>query len=159
MTVLRFLFLLLFFNLSANFLWAQGNGPEPKNKFEELFIWKVSDELKLPTSEEKKFSDILRELNKKKSELSKKQDEMINQMAGKKIVDPKVSLGKYKKVLDDYNQLQTREFEELKKILGDERMAKYLVIKRDLTNKVKSLLIEKGEKKEAELPAPKVIEE
>ncbi len=41
-----------------------------KNQIEDIFIWKISDELQLSAKQEKQFDDIHRSLNKKKSELS-----------------------------------------------------------------------------------------
>jgi hypothetical protein len=152
-----FTFLLVFVGVSVAVpLWAQ----EKKNKIEELFIWKISDELKLSPKEEKSFSDLFTELSKKKSEITHEQDDLLNKLAAA-ATDKERShlLAEYRKQVLDANKIQLREFDELKKILGPERLGKYFHVKRDLTNKVKSLLTEKGEKKESDLPPPKVIEE
>lgn len=131
-----------------------------KNKIEELFIWKISDELRLSTKEEKTFTDLFRELNQKKMDIGHHQDEMITRLSlATKEKDRNQLLAEYRQQLAEYNKIQTREFDELKKLLGPERVAKYLFVKRELTNKVKTLLAEKSEKKESELPPPKVIEE
>jgi len=45
-----------------------------KNQIEDIFIWKMSDELKLSAAEEKQFSEIYRKLNQKKSNL---QNELV----------------------------------------------------------------------------------
>ena len=131
-----------------------------KNKIEELFIWKISDELRLSTKEEKNFTDLFRDLNQKKMDIGHHQDEMITRLSlATKEKDRNQLLAEYRQQLAEYNKIQTREFDELKKLLGPERVAKYLFVKRELTNKVKTLLAEKSEKKESELPPPKVIEE
>ncbi len=131
-----------------------------RNKIEELFIWKISDELKLSIKEEKKFSDLFRDLNQKKMSLGQQQDEMISLMAIKTNDKERLKfLNQYRLQLVEYSKIQIREFDELKKILGPERFAKYLNVKRELTNKVKILLTEKSEKKNSDLPPPKVIEE
>ncbi len=139
---------------------VQAQPKSEKSKIEELFIWKISDELKLSTKEEKSFSDLFRDLNQKKMILGHSQDETINQLASvTKDKDRTRFLGDYRKQMQEYDKIQVREFDEMKKLLGPERLAKYIAIKRDLTNKVKTLLTEKSEKKETELPPPKVIEE
>ena len=131
-----------------------------KNKIEELFIWKISDELRLSTKEEKSFTDLFRELSQKKMALGHSQDETITRLAATtKDKERNQLLTDYRQQMTEYNKIQTREFDEIKKLLGPERLAKYLSVKRELTNKVKTLLTEKSEKKEADLPPPKVIEE
>lgn len=130
------------------------------NKIEELFIWKISDELKLSTKEEKSFADLFRDLNRKKSNLAHLQDETLTKLSvSTKEKDRTAGLSDYRKQILEYDKIQLREFDDMKKILGPERLSKYLSVKRDLTNKVKSLLTEKTEKKDSELPVPKVIEE
>jgi hypothetical protein len=132
---------------------------EKPNKMEALFIWKISDELKLSTTEEKKFSDFFHDLNQKKADLLKEQDEAINRLAKEAQKAQKDILKGYRRLIEDYNKMQLSEFDGVKKMLGDEKLAKYLQIKRDLTNKVKNLLSEKTDKKDSHLPPPKVIEE
>ena len=58
----------LLFTLSAT---AQVAPDSRKSYLEDIFIWKVSDELKLSVREEKKFQEIQKDLNKKKSNLNK----------------------------------------------------------------------------------------
>jgi hypothetical protein len=130
-----------------------------ENKIEELFIWKISDELKLSIPEERKFSELFRTLSKKKSDLAKEQDEIVTRLAKAHEKNQKDFLKRYREILVEANKLPTVEFDEVKKLLGEDRVGKYLQVKRDLTNKVKNLLSEKTEKKESELPPPKVIEE
>ncbi len=131
-----------------------------KNKIEELFIWKISDELRLSTKEEKSFADLFRELSQKKMTIGHNQDDLITRLAATpKEKERNQLLAEYRQKLTDYNKIQTSEFDEMKKILGPERLAKYLSVKKELTNKVKTLLTEKSEKKDSDLPPPKVIEE
>ncbi len=129
------------------------------NKIEDLFIWKISDELKLSTSEEKKFGEIFKKLNKKKSDLVHEHDDIMARLAKVEGKDLKDVLKKYRDNLAETNKIPMQEFDEIKKLFGEDRIAKYLQVKRDLTNKVKNLLTEKTERKESELPPPKVIEE
>lgn len=129
-----------------------------KSHLEDIFIWKMSDELKLTANEEKKFTEIHRSLNKKKSELNKKIQESI---AGLKEKDGEQALKAYKKLIQDYNQLSITEFESIKGLLGAKKFISYLKIKNELTSKVKSILIGErladNNRKEKALPPPKVI--
>ena len=43
-----------------------------KSHLEDIFIWKMSDELKLTAKQEREFTEINKLLNKKKSELNRK---------------------------------------------------------------------------------------
>ncbi len=136
---------------------------EKKNQFEELFIWKTSEELKLTTQEEKKFTDIIKNLNKKKSDLSLALHESVDKMALVKTAKQRSDeLAKYRKNLTNYNRIAEEEFDGLRVLLGGDRLVQYLKIKQDLTGRIKSLLANPeapklNEKKS--LPAPKVIVE
>ncbi|KHD89844.1 MAG: hypothetical protein OM95_01940 [Bdellovibrio sp. ArHS] len=134
---------------------------EKRNQLEELLIWKMSDELKLTPVEEKKFTDLVKELNRKKSDLNHEMQLSIEKM--QKATTTKVKedeLSKYRKNLQSYGRIGEEEFDKLKPLLGAERLVQYLVIKLDLTNRIKSMLTNpeagKGGKP---LPSPKLIEE
>ena len=52
--------------------YALTNEAELKKTYlEDIFIWKMSDELKLTAQEERQFTEINKMLNKKKSEINK----------------------------------------------------------------------------------------
>ena len=137
-----------------------------KTYLEDIFIWRISDELKLSAQDEKKFTEIQKNLNKKKAELNKKIQEATLVIADNSKNSTKqieASLNAYRKLLAEYNQLSLNEFDSLKKLLGSKKFSEYLQIKAELTSKVKSLLIGDKDKKEeapaTNLPAPKVIVE
>jgi hypothetical protein len=50
------------------------------------------------------------------------------------------SIESYRAKLSDYNGVQLEEVKRMRKILGDKRFAKYLVLKRDLNQKIKNML-------------------
>lgn len=132
-----------------------------KTHLEDIFIWKMADELKLTAREERKFTDINKMLNKKKSELNRKIHSSIQNL---KENDGEPVLKKHKKLIQEYNQLNVSEFELIKTLLGSKKFISYLKIKHELTTKVKSILIgekgnEKEEAKKKDLPPPKVIVE
>lgn len=132
-----------------------------KTHLEDIFIWKMSDELKLTAQEEKQFTEINKSLNKKKSEINKKIQDYVQNL---KETDSELTLKNYKKLIQEYNQITISEFDSIKKLLGTKKFINYLKIKNELTSKVKSILVgeknaEKDEKKSKQLPPPKVIVE
>lgn len=145
---------------------AAADVSEPKrNQLEELFIWKLSDELKLGPAEEKKFSDLVRHLNQKKLKDTQKIEQVTKDLLSAKSDKEKETVFKeLKKAYHEYNQLSLTELEEMKKLLGIQRLSNYLSVKQELTTKVKSLLIQKTDDPDKKdnrknLPPPKVIEE
>nr|BFD58522.1 hypothetical protein CKG001_06290 [Bdellovibrio sp. CKG001] len=155
------LFLLSIFCLNSAFSVA-AHAAEKRNQLEELLIWKLSDELKLNTAEEKKFSDIVREINKKKAQFNQELQvsvERMNKAATAKAKEEELT--SYRKSLQSYGRMSEEEFDKLKTLLGPERMVQYLQIKQDLTNRIKTMLTnpEGNPKATKPLPAPKLIEE
>jgi len=162
-----------FLSLFISTAWAAADIPSAstssmaapkKNQLEELFIWKLSDELRLGPAEEKKFAELVRGLNQKKLSGSQKIEEKTKALSSAKTdKDRESSLRALRKAHQDYNQLSVTELDEMKKLLGLERLVSYLEIKQELTAKVKSLLIQKDPNKETsekkELPPPQIIEE
>lgn len=135
---------------------------EKRNQLEELLIWKMSDELKLNPVEEKKFTEIVKSLNTKKAELNQNLQSSIDKMS--KASSSKLKeeeLARYRKVLQNYSRVAEEEFDRLKPLLGAERMTQYLVIKQDLTNRIKTMLAnpDSNSKGSKTLPQPKLIEE
>lgn len=145
---------LLFFSISA---YSFNNEVEIKKTYlEDIFIWKMSDELKLTVNEEKQFTEINKSLNKKKAEINKKIQHSIQSLNED---DSERALANYKKLIHEYNQLSINEFESIKKLLGRRKFINYLKIKSELTTKVKSFLIgeKSADRDEKKLPPPKVI--
>lgn len=134
-----------------------------KNSVEDIFIWKVSDELKLSAAEEKKFADIHRDLNKQKlqfaTQLQKlsfqsKENPQLPQSQASNIIK------NYKNTLIAYNDLSLQELDKMKALLGDKKFLDYLAIKQDINLKLKSLVLgEEPKAKPAKLPPPQIIEE
>lgn len=135
---------------------------EKRNQLEELLIWKMSDELKLNPMEEKKFTEIVKSLNTKKTELNQNLQSSVDKMSKSSSAKHKEEeLNRYRKILQNYSRMAEEEFDRLKPLLGAERMAQYLVIKQDLTNRIKTMLAnpEANGKGSKPLPQPKLIEE
>jgi hypothetical protein len=106
-----------------------GANPPPgtekaKSRLEELFLWKISDTLGLTNDE------ASQELDRLMTDMEKPVDQ-------KKLSQ---SLEDYNKSLASYNNVQLEEAKSMRKILGDKRFAQYLILKRDLNQKLKNML-------------------
>lgn len=152
---------MLLFILSFSVFAQAASEPEAKKTYiEDIFIWRMSDELKLTADEEKKFTTIHKDLNRRKSELNKDIQESTQTLS-----EPSESKVKQlRQAIKNYNQISLDEFDAMKKLLGLKRFASYLQIKSELTSKVKQLLSgEKNSEKDkkdgsnAQLPPPQVI--
>lgn len=171
MVVGYFLSLLIFWPLVSFADESAGMGLKSlgtkKNSVEDLFIWKVSDELKLSAQEEKKFSEIHRNLNKRKSELSLALEKLsFERQKNASLTKAQINqtLKSYKSTLIEYNKLSVTEFEQMKKLLGESKFLDYLALKQDITAKLKLLVLGSDKKSESSsesktLPPPQVIEE
>jgi len=121
----------------------------------------MSEELKLNPVEEKRFTETVKALNQKKSDLNKDLQDSLAAMSKAETDKQKADqLKSYKKTLHAYNQLSEEEVEKVQGMLGVARTVQYLQIKQDLTNRIKTMLISPdANKAKPALPAPKVIEE
>lgn len=131
------------------------------HKFEDLFIWKVSDELKLSVSEEKTFSDLVRGLNQKRQDLNDAMQGTLKKLKDAKTkVEQTKLIGQYRNQMKQHSQIGIDEIDQIKKILGPEKTAQYLVLKNDLMTQLRSRLAKpESEKDKPELKAPQLIEE
>lgn len=150
----------MFFVMALSFWIGTPVPVQAANRLEELILWKVSDELRLSPAEEKSFNQIWHDLNEKKATLSKEL-EFASQDLGK-AADEKsraAAFRRLQKTQAALGQLPVQELERLKPVLGLQRLGRYLEVKQDLANKVKTLLSEKSEKKAKDLPPPRILEE
>jgi hypothetical protein len=129
-------------------------------KFEDLFIWKISDELKLTQKEESVVSEIIKDTNKKKQQsnaeleaLYKKLNEETSE-SGKKSAFNKIR-ALHKAQLN----ITLEELDRLNKGVGLKRLGQYLEVKRDLSEKIKNVWSQTEKKGDKVLPPPKIIEE
>jgi hypothetical protein len=179
------IFVLILLVASAALAEHPPTSPEQgRSRLLELFIWKTSEELKLPTDVENKFGEIVRHLNEKRKANGERMEKAIVRLdqltqsqstteastsptPGATKPDAKVldaALTEYRKALQEYQKLQTDELTQLKAILPPDKLARYLVVKNELTEKLKTFLSKPNEapatdKNGKPLAAPKVIEE
>lgn len=157
--------------LSALFITpAHGQKDSRKSYLEDIFIWKMTDELKLSVAEEKKFSSIQKDLNKRKVELNKDIQtsiESLTQNPKESDIQLNKMLNQHGTFLKKYSTLGLEEFIQMRQLLGTKRTVEYLRIKSELNNKMKSLLAGESEVKKSPdgsnqdsvtpLPPPQVI--
>lgn len=125
-----------------------------------LFIWKASEALKLPPEQEQKFTQVVHELNARKKQMSQKMDEAIKGLdAAKTKAESEKALKSYRDALKNYNSVSIDELDRMKPLLGVEKLARYLVVKSELSQQLKALL--SGDKAPEKTPTstPKIIEE
>ena len=90
----------LFFSIQS---FSSNNEAEiKKTHLEDIFIWKMSDELKLTAQEERQFTDINKQLNRKKSELNRKIQASVQSLSE---ADSDSALKKHKKLIQEYNDI------------------------------------------------------
>jgi hypothetical protein len=211
----RFPFLLIILLTSTLAFAANPSAPnhsaptpeQGRSRLLELFIWKTSEELKLPTDVEAKFDEIIRSLNERRKANNERMEKAIARLneltrvpealqtpaaetspsegaavtstpapaplaakplTSKPSKEVDAALSEYKKALQEFQKLQTDELTQLKAILTPEKLAKYLVVKNELTEKLKTFLSKPNEpaaspapgtKEPKPLGTPKVIEE
>jgi hypothetical protein len=143
------------------------------HKFEDLFIWKVSDELRLSESEEKKFGDFIHDMSRKKTLLNSEIQKMLEKLSiGEEAngttkaqgASPLKKLNEYRNQIKKLNALNIEEIDQIKKILGAKKAVRYFVLKNELANQFKARLVNPDldsdtAKSKTALPTPKLIEE
>ena len=69
-------------------------------------------------------------------------DSSIQKMKSQKGKELQKSLQSYKESLKKYSQISILEVQKLEEILGEKKLAKYLLLKSELSEKVKKILSE-----------------
>ena len=110
-------------------------------RLEELFIWKASEELKLPPLQEQKFTDIIHKLGVRKRNAAEILNRVSRELDSVKTkLEAEHSLKRYHEALKEYQAIQLAEFDQLKSLFGAEKLARYIVVKTELSEKLKTLL-------------------
>jgi hypothetical protein len=113
----------------------------PSSKFEEVVIWKLSEDLKLNAQTEEDFASALRELNKKKQSALQNVDTVLKKMESAKNDDEsKRLLSDYEKALNSYHQVSRDETSTLAKILKPQDLVHYLALKNQIAEKLQKKL-------------------
>lgn len=141
--------------------WPVLVAADANNKVEELFIWKISEELKLNPAEEKQFSENFKNLNQRKLVLNTEIQAQVQNATGLKTEKQhKEFLENYKKNLGKMHRISQDEISSMSKIFGIPRTVQYLQVKQELSSKVKTLLTQPSDvkiKDKKSYPNPKLI--
>ena len=115
-----------------------------ENRLNELMLWRLSDELGLKPQDELQLKKILRKYQDQRKNalvqqeiLFSKMGDAIKEKAPKKC--PECLVG-YEKTILSVSEANSREFKELKKLLGTDKMQKFLVIRSQMTRDVRDAL-------------------
>lgn len=111
-----------------------------RRRLEELFIWKMSEELKLSVETETPFAEAIRALNREKSAVNQELARALHEI--EKANSPKereAALKKYEKAWRQYGELPIKEINRMRPILGVEKLGQYLVGKSLMAEKLKAL--------------------
>lgn len=112
-----------------------------RQRIEELFIWKASEELKLGAAEEAKFTTVIRSYNTRRRAANLKMDEALSALANAKTKpEAEKALVAHRAALRGIQMLQTGEVDQLKPLLGAQKLAQYLTVKNTILEKLKTLL-------------------
>ena len=129
-------------------------------KFEDLFIWKISDELKLTPQDEAAVSTIIKESNRKKTANNLELESLYKKLKDDSTDNSRKStFAKIKESHKMHLTVTLEELDRLNKSIGLKRLGQYLELKRDLTEKIKGIWTQTEKKASGTLPPPKVIEE
>lgn len=147
--------------LILSFSLSLGSTPDPQlKKFEDLFIWKISDELKLNQKEETEVAEIIRDTNKKKLSSNNEIEALYKKLKDDSSEENrKVTYQKIREAHKIQMAVNLEELDRLKKSIGLKKLSHYLEVKRDLTEKIKNIWTQSEKKSGKDLPPPKVIEE
>lgn len=112
-----------------------------RSRLEELFIWKASEELKLPPQDETKFTEIIKALNVSRRAAGDEMDAAYKDLdAAKTKAEAEKAVARHRAALKQVQAVQTAELDKLKPLLGPEKLARYLVVKNTLLEKLKTML-------------------
>jgi hypothetical protein len=124
---------------------------EKKSKIDQLFLWKISEELKLSIKEEKLLSEILDDINSRHKKNSEEIQNLIANL-GKESSNLELTknntkaLKNYLSLLSTQSKITQDEVQNIQKKLGAEKAARYLVLKNDFNSQVKNMLLQKNSK-------------
>ncbi|MEQ1877361.1 MAG: hypothetical protein ABL958_12015 [Bdellovibrionia bacterium] len=141
---------------------ASFSANKSKSRLEDLFVWRVSDTLSLTPDVEAKFSTEFKRLSEKKAKLGKDIDDVLADIEkSKDQAKVDTQLKTYKEKLTEQSRISLEEVESFEKLFGKQKFAQYLVLKRDLTQKLKDFVStpSKDSSGSKNLSNPKIIQD
>jgi len=138
-----------------------------RNRLEQLFIWRVSDRLGFTPDEESRFATEYKKLTEDRAAALHKLDDIVNRMSAAK--DDKKAKAKLFSEWEEANKksvkVQENEIPALKKILTQDQLVEYVLLKREMFHKFKDALSTSkttsvaGQQDKQKLKEPEVIQE
>ncbi len=111
-----------------------------RRRLEELFIWKMSEELKLSVETETPFAEAIRALNREKASVNQELSRTLLAIEkAKSAKEREAALKSYEKAWRQYGELPLKEISRMRPILGPEKLGQYLVGKSLMAEKLKAL--------------------
>jgi hypothetical protein len=121
-----------------------------RSRLEQLFIWRVSDRLHLSPEEEAKFSAEYKKLSEQRTQASAKMETILTKLGSEKSKSAKVKLlADYESVFKRYTEIQQDEMAAMKKLFDTDRLADYVLLKRDMRHRFRDVLAKNGEEANA----------
>lgn len=114
-----------------------------ENRLNELMLWRLSDELSLKPQDEQQLKSILSKYQDQRKNALTQQEELIGKMSAAVTTPAKACndcLSAYEKTVLSVADANTKEFKELKALLGPEKTQKFLVIRSQMTKDVRDAL-------------------
>ncbi len=111
-----------------------------RRRLEEVFIWKMSEELRLSVEIETTFAEAIRALNREKSLANSEVSQSLFALEkSKSSKDRDLALKRYERAWRQYGELPIREVNRMRPILGVEKLGQYLVAKSQMAERLKAL--------------------
>lgn len=111
-----------------------------RRRLEEVFIWKMSEELRLSVEIETTFAEAIRALNREKHSANSEVSQSLAALGkSKSPKDRDQALKRYERAWRSYGELPLREVSRMRPILGPEKLGQYLVAKSQMAERLKAL--------------------
>lgn len=111
-----------------------------RRRLEEVFIWKMSEELRLSVEIEATFAEAIRALNREKHSANSEVSQSLAALGkSKSPKDRDLALKRYERAWRNYGELPIREVSRMRPILGSEKLGQYLVAKSQMAERLKAL--------------------
>lgn len=142
----KFLGLFLIFSLGMNTqsFAADLDAKEIRDRLNKIFYWQLSDELKLSPAQEKAVVSILESSQKKRdAALEQRESSMKALQALPKtatLAQSKPHLDAYASALETLSRSEHEEHLALKAAMGEELLARFYIIREDVTSRVRKAL-------------------
>lgn len=117
-----------------------------KQRLEQLFLWKVSDRLQLSPKEENQMATEFKKIADEKSKLAVQAEELWAKIEKSKTDKNKSAqlLKEHLSIQSKLHNLQLKEVQTVEKLFGSQRASEYVLVKRELMQKIRDLLTERS---------------